>query len=120
MNLSPRLLIAEDNACIALSMVQLLQSWNYQIQGVFSTGEKAWQEIQANPPNLVMVNIHLAGKMDGIEFIQRLRVRFGIPVIIISGVILSDLPPMPGVWMLPKPFLPFQLKRVVEGALDLY
>ena len=109
------IIIVEDNLCIASSMEVMLSRWGYNVQGIFSTAEDAWQEVLYSPPDLLLINMHLEGNMNGIEMIFRLRMRFHFPIVLVSGVLLNQLPSLPEeVNILPKPFLPFQLKQMVR------
>ena len=111
------IVIVEDNICISVGMIHLLQAWGYKIQGAYSIAEEALTEIFHRPPDLVLLNVFLDGDMDGIEMIHRIRSRFHFPIVLVSGALIRHLPPLPQVFILPKPFLPFQLKEIMIEAL---
>lgn len=117
MKFQTSIIIIEDNICIAYAMSGMLKRWGYTIQGVYRSAEEGWKEIIYRPPDLVLLNMHLDGEMNGIEMIYRIRTRFHIPIILVSGVLLSELPALPEeVNLLPKPFLSSQLKRIVAHS----
>jgi CheY-like chemotaxis protein len=61
------LLIVEDEAITALEMQKILESWDYDILSVVSTGEAAIEEVKNSQPDLILMDIILKGEMDGVE-----------------------------------------------------
>ena len=117
MKFQSKVMIVEDNRCISLFLEVLLRSWDYHIQGVFATAEEAWAEIQYHPPDLILINMHLAGQMNGLEMIGRIHSRFHFSIILLSGVKLEELPTFSNVLTMSKPFLAFQLKQIMKEVL---
>src|SRR5262249_54582775 len=66
-----RILLVEDHADTAATMAELLRLHGYDVL-VFGTGIEALRHAQANPPDVVLLDIGLPG-MDGWELAQRLR-----------------------------------------------
>ncbi len=52
---------------------------------VVATGEEALAAIAEQPPDGVIMDIHLAGHLDGVECAQRMRIKHNIPIIFITG-----------------------------------
>lgn len=69
--MTQRVLIVEDDANILLSVQFLLQNAGYAVQTV-SDGQQAWTMLQAQPPQLVVLDIMLPG-LDGFELCRRIR-----------------------------------------------
>jgi CheY-like chemotaxis protein len=59
--------------------------------------------------------------MDGLELIGRIRTRWNIPVVLVSGFEKSALPPAmldtKGIYYVAKPYLPFQLREAIAKCL---
>src|SRR5262245_11396391 len=62
----PRILIVEDELLVAENIKEILQKGGYEVIAVISSGEEAIQEFTSLDPDLVMMDIRLAGSMDGI------------------------------------------------------
>ena len=78
-------LIVEDEGLIALHLTELLENAGYRIAGTPSSGEASLQILQKSRPDLVLMDIALAGKLDGIETARRIRREYEIPVIFLSA-----------------------------------
>ncbi len=76
-----RIQIVEDEAIIALEIENQLQLLGYDVTSTVDTGEKAIDKAEEDKPDLILMDIRLKGKMDGIEAADEIRNRFGIPVI---------------------------------------
>ncbi len=80
-----RILIVEDDSVVALRIERLLTDLGYAVSGVVSTGERALSSVKTHPPDLVLMDIHLAGEMDGIETAAWIRARFDVPIVYLSA-----------------------------------
>jgi PAS domain S-box-containing protein len=76
-----RILIVEDEALIGLDLKKRLTNWGYMVLGHAFSAEKALESIENDPPDLILMDIVLQGRMDGIEAAEIIRNRWGIPVI---------------------------------------
>ncbi len=79
------ILIVEDEAIIAMDIESILREYGYRIAGIVVTGEEALAAVKARTPDLILMDILLAGQMDGIEAARLIRRSFDIPVIYISA-----------------------------------
>jgi len=80
------ILIVEDEALVASYIQEVLEESGFIIAGVASSGPEAMSLVSANPPDLALVDIKLAGPMDGIEVAQLMRTQFNVHSIFLSGV----------------------------------
>jgi PAS domain S-box-containing protein len=83
-----RILIVEDSLIVAYHLKKTLEVEGYSVPGIEATGETALQSIARQMPDLVMMDIMLAGKMDGVETAMQIRSRHRIPVVFLTA--LSD------------------------------
>lgn len=67
MNESSRILIIEDEAIVALDIKGRLHALGYSVVGVAASGEKAIELAAEHTPDLILMDIMLEGKMDGID-----------------------------------------------------
>jgi two-component system, NtrC family, response regulator HydG len=79
-----KILIVEDQYTEAASLKRTLESAGYCICGIARTGEKAFQLLEQDIPDFVLLDIVLPGQVTGIEIGSRLRQK-NIPFIYISG-----------------------------------
>ncbi|WP_321506552.1 response regulator [uncultured Methanoregula sp.] len=77
--------IVEDEAIVANDIKETLKSLGYTVPGIAKSGELALEKIPAILPDLILMDIHLAGKMDGIEAAGKINVLYDIPVIYLTA-----------------------------------
>lgn len=80
-----KILIVEDEALIALGIEKLLRSLGHEVCGIVSAGEEALGQAAALRPDLVLMDINLAGAMDGIETAALIRERLAIPSVYLTA-----------------------------------
>lgn len=122
----PRILVVEDEAIIAMDIEEALLSLNYDVAGKTPSGEDAIELMdKLEPqPDLVLMDIHLAGEIDGIEAAARISQRFSVPVVFLTA--FADKPTLDRAKVLEpygyilKPFRPTELRTVVELALHRF
>ena len=81
----PRILIVEDEFITATDIQNNLRGMGYEIPAVVDTGEEAIRLAGELQPSLVLMDITLKGKMNGIEAAKQIRGRFDIPVIYLTA-----------------------------------
>ncbi|MCF7876548.1 response regulator [Candidatus Bipolaricaulota bacterium] len=69
---APEILIVEDKSIVAENLRMKLRDFGYSIPRLCTTGEKALDAIKKNSPDLVLMDIVLAGAMDGLEAADRI------------------------------------------------
>ncbi len=116
-----RILIVEDEAIVARDLTQQLETLGYEVAGQSATGEEALILAERLRPNLVLMDIQLAGGIDGIEVARTIRERFAIPVVFLTafagdGVLQRAKLTEPFGYIL-KPFEERELGTVLEMAL---
>ncbi len=80
-----RILIVEDEVVIIQSLERILALLDYAVVGVAASGEQALQCAKETQPDLMLMDIHLKGTLDGIETAQHIQEHFDIPVIYLTG-----------------------------------
>jgi signal transduction histidine kinase/DNA-binding response OmpR family regulator len=79
------ILIVEDEAIVAADLAGKLGRLGYRISGTTGRGEDAIDRVRELQPDLVLMDIRLAGAMDGIEAAHLVRQEFGLPVIFLTA-----------------------------------
>lgn len=116
-----RILVVEDEAIVALDIRRQLAELGYEPAGHTMQGEEAVEMAGRLHPNLVLMDVKLAGKMDGITAAREIRERFSIPVVFLTAyagdeTLLRAKRAEPYGYII-KPFEERDLRTVIEMAL---
>jgi PAS domain S-box-containing protein len=82
--------IVEDELLISASLKSQLQNFGYRILGSSIRGESSLEDIeqlslQGQEPEIVLMDIHLRGEIDGIETAKRIHEKFNCGIIFLTG-----------------------------------
>lgn len=113
--------IVEDEALIAMEISDRLSHLGYRIVGRAARGEKALEEIPNVRPDLVLMDISLAGQFTGIETATRLKPLLDVPVVFLTAFSDADtleqaLGAEPFGYLV-KPFEERELHATIQAAL---
>ncbi len=118
---SLKILIVEDDSVSALLLQRALEKNNHHILGIADSGEKALDMLEENTADIVMMDINLAGELDGITTTEIINEKYDIPVVYLSAS--SDAETMtkvvgtnPSAYVI-KPFNIRELNMVIELAI---
>ncbi|MCG5061726.1 MAG: EAL domain-containing protein [Limnoraphis sp. WC205] len=121
MNEQVIILVVEDERLVARDLQATLEDMGYRIPEITDTGESAIQKVAEIQPDLVLMDIRLAGEMDGIEAANIITNHFHVPVIYITAHAdedtLSRAKLTEPFGYLVKPFDERDLKTTIEIAL---
>jgi PAS domain S-box-containing protein len=81
----PQILVVEDNPIVAGMIRRFLTKSDYGIAGIVTTGEQAVEMAGQSMPDLALMDVQLAGKMDGIAAARLIGEKFHIPAIYLTG-----------------------------------
>lgn len=79
------ILIVEDEIIIAKHIESILVDFGYTVCGRSRTGENGLQLAKDLRPDLILMDIRLEGRMDGIEAAGQIRDQFNIPTIFLTA-----------------------------------
>jgi len=80
-----QILVVEDERIVADDIKMIVQRLGYVVSGMASSGEEAVKKAEEIHPDLVLMDIVLEGKMDGVESASIIRYRFDIPVVYLTS-----------------------------------
>ena len=80
-----RLLIVEDECVLAMDLEARLSDLGYSVCDTASTGAAAIAAANLLLPDLILMDIHLSGDMDGIAATMEIHNNHAIPVIFMSA-----------------------------------
>ena len=82
---SKKIIVVEDQLLISASIQQSLKKLGYDVAGHASTGEQAVELARRTSPDLVLMDINLPGKLDGIEAARQIRQAAAIPIVFLTA-----------------------------------
>ncbi|MFZ4529536.1 MAG: response regulator, partial [Undibacterium curvum] len=80
-----KVMVVEDDELVSLQIQLKLELLGFDAVGATTTGEEAITLVTALQPDIVLMDIMLAGQMDGIEAAQIIHAQQQIPVVFLSG-----------------------------------
>lgn len=80
-----KLLVVEDEGITAEDIKDYLTGLGYDVLGICSTGEGAVEKARILEPDLVLMDIRLAGVVDGIQAADIIREHYEIPVVYLTA-----------------------------------
>ncbi len=78
-------IVAEDEPITAMDIENILVDGGYNLLAVFNSAELLLEKIDMLKPDIILMDIILAGTMDGIEAAEEIRKRIDIPVIYLTS-----------------------------------
>lgn len=118
---SLKILIVEDDPVSALLLQRALEKNKHEILGIADSGEKALDVLSQKHADIVMMDINLAGELDGIKTTEIINEIYDIPVVYLSAS--SDAETLnkvvgtnPSAYVI-KPFNIRELNMVIELAI---
>lgn len=118
-----RILVVEDEALIALWLDMELKQAGYEVCSLTATGEAAVEIVEKkNLIDIILMDIHLAGRINGIEAARRIHTASDIPIIFMTGYPQKDLieqvDKLKTVNYLTKPLKMGDLKNAITSVIE--
>jgi len=118
---SPNILIVEDENIIAMDIQFMLENLGYKISGVVSSGEDSIKKASNMLPDLILMDIKLKGKIDGVSAANQIYKSLRIPIVYLTAY--SDNTTMDRAketmhfGFISKPFEEKELQNIIEETL---
>jgi len=117
-----KILIVEDEMVIAANISLQLSELGYEVIGILPRGEEAIPHIKIEKPDIILLDIRLKGKMDGIETAHKIQNEFNIPIIYLTANADDDhfkrAKETHPYAFISKPFKKLDLQRAIELTID--
>jgi len=114
-------LVVEDERIISMALTAMLRGLGHRVAGCVASGEAALDVLERLKPDLVLLDIHLEGELDGIATALAIRERKGPPVAFTSAYTDAAtrqralaLDPLA---FLAKPLAPHDIKKLVAEMI---
>jgi signal transduction histidine kinase len=121
---APRVLLVEDERIVAMDLQRRLRRLGYDVPAIVTSGEDALQAITLPElsPDVVLMDIHIQGELDGIQTAARIPPELGLPVIYLSAysdeATLERARSTRPYGYLVKPFSERELRATIEMVLE--
>jgi len=117
-----QILIVEDERLIALNHKLILKDLGFVNTIIASNGEEAMEYVKHKKPDLILMDINLENKMDGVDVATQIFSKYRIPIIFVTAYSdskLIDRAKKAGSFgYMIKPFNKEELNAMIEMALD--
>jgi diguanylate cyclase (GGDEF)-like protein len=115
-----KVLIVEDEALIAFDISMTLQQFGYTVVNIVATADESIRAVEEFRPDVVIMDILLKGKTDGIEAAETIKNDYKIPIIFLTTctddkVVKRATTQVPYGYLL-KPFRSMELSIIIELA----
>jgi DNA-binding LytR/AlgR family response regulator len=81
-----KVLLVEDDWIIAREISYSLEDIGFEVTGQYDTGEEAIKNIPGSKPDIILLDISLAGELNGIETALRIKKDFNVPFIFLTAL----------------------------------
>ena len=119
--MASRILVAEDEAIIALDLKEKLETIGYTVVDVAATGEDACALADRHRPDLVLMDIMMPGRMDGAEAAASIQESYNIPSVYLTAfatdAVVARAKAAGAYGYIIKPYSQNQLKAAIDVAL---
>jgi PAS domain S-box-containing protein len=119
-----RILVVEDDPIVAHVLQQQLVKFGYEVFGTATSGEQALRQIESSQPDLILMDIRIEGRIDGIETATRILRDHLIPVIYLTSSAAEETlerarATKPYGYLI-KPFYDRELHATIQMAVHRY
>lgn len=116
-----RVLIAEDERLVARDLEEIVKHLGYETTGTVSSAASAVVAVEKERPDLVLMDIRLRGKGDGVEAAAIIRDRYQVGVVYVTAhtdpATTERAAATKPLGFIVKPFDERAVQRAVENAL---
>ena len=116
-----RLMLADDEAVITTQLERRLSLMGYDIVGTASSGEESVELARELKPALILMDIVMPGRLDGIDAAEIIKNELDIPIIFLTAYtddkLINRAKEIGPFGYIVKPFKEHEIKATVEIAL---
>jgi DNA-binding LytR/AlgR family response regulator len=116
-----KILVVEDEMLIGAKISMFLTNMGYEVTGILPRGEEVLVHVEENRPDIVLLDINLKGRMDGIETAVSFQHK-NIPVIYLTAnsdeATFNRAKHTRPAAFISKPFKQLDLQRAVELTIS--
>ncbi|RLC53275.1 MAG: response regulator [Candidatus Cloacimonadota bacterium] len=80
-----KILIVEDEQIFAQDLKMIMESEGYSVESIVDSGTEAIKKIEQNKPDIILMDIKIHGKIDGIDLTKEIQKKNNIPIIYLTA-----------------------------------
>ena len=80
-----KVLIVEDEVLVAEHLKADLEDMGFEVTALCISSEECFAAVQQSPPDVILMDIHIKGELNGIEVTARLNQQTAIPIIYLTS-----------------------------------
>ncbi|HOW33190.1 MAG TPA: response regulator [Methanoregulaceae archaeon] len=115
------ILVVDDEAIIAMQLEERLNAMGYTVAGIAASGEDAIEKARDLHPDLVLMDIVMPGRLNGIEAAKIIADEMNIPVVFVTSfaddATIAKAKLVGPYGYIVKPFNELEIKAGIEVAL---
>lgn len=116
-----KILVVDDEAIITMQLEERLDAMGYTVAGMAASGEEAIDKARRLTPDLVLMDIVMPGKLNGIDAAKTIAGELDIPVVFVTSyaddAIIEKAKQVGPYGYIVKPFNELEIKAAIEVAL---
>ena len=116
-----KILVVDDEAIISMQLEERLQVMGYTVVGMAASGEDAIEKARRLSPDLILMDIVMPGRMNGIDAAHIIIGELNIPVVFVTSYaddkIIERAKQVRPYGYIVKPFNELEIKAAIEVAL---
>lgn len=116
-----KILVVDDEAIITMQLEERLHAMGYTVVGMAASGEDAIEKARRLSPDLILMDIVMPGRLNGIEAAQVVIGELDIPVVFVTSyaddAIIEKAKQVRPYGYIVKPFNELEIKAAIEVAL---
>src|SRR5512137_1754333 len=116
-----KVLVVDDEAIITMQLEERLSAMGYTVAGMAASGEEAVDKARRLRPDIVLMDIVMPGRMNGIEAAKIIADELDIPVVFVTSyaddTIIEKAKNVRPYGYIVKPFNELEIKAAIEVAL---
>lgn len=117
-----KILVVEDESIIAMDLQFTLERFGYDVCGVVSSGEECIENASRTNPDIILMDIKLRGKIDGLCAAKHIQSQSNTPVIYLTAYgdesTLNKVDKTKPFGYIYKPFEEIELQSEIENVLS--
>jgi len=116
-----KIMVVDDESAIIMQLEERLRTMGYEVVGTAASGQEAVDKARRLAPDVILMDIVMPGKLDGIEAAEAIRAEMDVPVLFVTGYAEDEfVGRAKGVepfGYIVKPFHESEIKATIEVAL---
>jgi CheY-like chemotaxis protein/DNA-binding PadR family transcriptional regulator len=116
-----KVLVVDDEAIITMQLEERLTALGYEVAGMAASGEDSIEKARRLKPDIILMDIVMPGKMNGIEAAKQIYEELGIPVVFVTSyaddAIIEKAKAARPYGYIVKPFNELEIKAAIEVGL---